>query len=66
MSSGLNVTIGLAILLAVAILTNVLCWLGMYRGRADRPWHWTVLVGSFAYHPWLNRQEKREATDDRD
>lgn len=21
-----------------------------------RPWHWTVLVGPFAYYPWLSRQ----------
>lgn len=23
-----------------------------------RPFHWTVLVGPFAYYPWLSRQEK--------
>lgn len=24
-----------------------------------RPFHWTVLVGPFAYYPWLNRLERR-------
>lgn len=58
MSSALNVIVGVAVLLVVAVVTNILCWHGMYRGRTDRPWHWTVIVGSFAYHPWLNRQER--------
>lgn len=60
MNSALNVIVGCLILLIVAVATNVLCWRGMYRGRADRPWHWTVLVGSFAYHPWLNRREREQ------
>jgi len=45
-------------LLALIGASNILCWIGMHRHRADRPWHWTAVVGSFAYYPWLNRQER--------
>lgn len=45
-------------LLALVGVTNILCWLGIHRSIPGRPWHWTAVIGCFAYYPWLNRQER--------
>jgi hypothetical protein len=45
-------------LLALVGVTNILCWYGIQRAIPGRPWHWTVVIGCFAYYPWLNRQER--------
>ena len=48
----------LVCLLALVGALNILTWWGIQRSTPGRPWHWTVVLGAFAYYPWLNRHER--------
>lgn len=49
---------GVVCLLALLGVTNILCWYGIKASIPGRPWHWTAVIGCFAYYLWLNRQER--------
>lgn len=54
----LGMVAGIVCLLAVAAAGNILTWWGIQRTTPGRPWHWTAVIGAFAYYPWLHRHER--------